>query len=189
MAYCLVKHRAHNFTFTLLLFIHIVLQIFLLVLISRRTAEGKIWIKYRRENNIEMDFTKKWSILVWPWFHGLRVFVFHKSEFLGKLSDCQLLSNIYMEDLRVFTAVTMKMPSSGMTPCGFTIDRRFGGTCRFHIQGRRNNSSDRLTIFLARVISSTLKMEATRSTETSVYNKPTRRHIPEDGIHHMHGVY
>jgi hypothetical protein len=28
----------------------------------------------------------------------------------------------------------------------------------------------------------TLKMEATHSSETSVYNKPTRRQIPEDGI-------
>jgi hypothetical protein len=25
-------------------------------------------------------------------------------------------------------------------------------------------------------------MEVTRSSETSVYNKPTQRHIPEDGI-------
>jgi hypothetical protein len=25
-------------------------------------------------------------------------------------------------------------------------------------------------------------MEETRSSETSVYNKPTRHHIPEDGI-------
>jgi hypothetical protein len=25
-------------------------------------------------------------------------------------------------------------------------------------------------------------MEATRSSEMSIYNKPTRRHIPEDGI-------
>jgi hypothetical protein len=37
-------------------------------------------------------------------------------------------------------------------------------------------------LFLSRVISSTLKMEVTRSSETSVYNKPTWRHIPEDGI-------
>jgi hypothetical protein len=37
-----------------------------------------------------------------------------------------------------------------------------------------------------RVISSTLKMEATRSSEMSVYNKPTGRHIPEDGIVHSH---
>jgi hypothetical protein len=42
--------------------------------------------------------------------------------------------------------------------------------------------TNRLTLILARVISSTLKMEAARSSETSVYNKPTRCHIPEDGI-------
>jgi hypothetical protein len=42
--------------------------------------------------------------------------------------------------------------------------------------------SSLLTTFLARVISSTLKMEVTRSSETSVYNKPTRRHIAEDAI-------
>jgi hypothetical protein len=36
-------------------------------------------------------------------------------------------------------------------------------------------------ILLAHVIS-TLKMGATRFSETSVYNKPTRCHIPEDGI-------
>jgi hypothetical protein len=29
-------------------------------------------------------------------------------------------------------------------------------------------------------------MEATCSSETSVYNKPTRRHMPEDGI--LHGT-
>jgi hypothetical protein len=29
-------------------------------------------------------------------------------------------------------------------------------------------------------------MEATRSSETSVYNKPTLRHILEDGILHSH---
>jgi hypothetical protein len=44
----------------------------------------------------------------------------------------------------------------------------------------------RLTLFLARVISSTLKMEDTRSSETSVYNKHTRRHIPKDDILHIH---
>jgi hypothetical protein len=41
--------------------------------------------------------------------------------------------------------------------------------------------SSRLTLFLARVIYSTLKMEATHSTETTVYNKPTRRHVPQHG--------
>jgi hypothetical protein len=39
-----------------------------------------------------------------------------------------------------------------------------------------------LTIFLSRDISSNLKMEATRSSETSVHNKPTQRHTPEGGI-------
>jgi hypothetical protein len=39
-----------------------------------------------------------------------------------------------------------------------------------------------LTLFLTHVISPPLKMEATRSSETSVYNKSKRRHIPEDGI-------
>jgi hypothetical protein len=42
--------------------------------------------------------------------------------------------------------------------------------------------SHSLTLFLARFISYILKMEATRSSETSVYNKPTRRHILEDDI-------
>jgi hypothetical protein len=41
--------------------------------------------------------------------------------------------------------------------------------------------SYRLTLFLAPVISSTLKMEATRSSETLVSIKPTWRHIPEGG--------
>jgi hypothetical protein len=77
-----------------------------------------------------------------------------------------------------------------VAPCGFIINRSFGGMCRLHLQGRRNNASEekcytvtnRLTRFLARVIYTSLKMEATCSSETSVYNRPTRRHIPEDGI-------
>jgi hypothetical protein len=36
-----------------------------------------------------------------------------------------------------------------VVPCGFIIIRRFGRTCRLHLQGNH------LTIFLARVISST----------------------------------
>jgi hypothetical protein len=43
-----------------------------------------------------------------------------------------------------------------------------------------------LTLFIAHIISSTLKMEAIRSSETSVYNKPMQRHIPEDTIPHSH---
>jgi hypothetical protein len=33
---------------------------------------------------------------------------------------------------------------------------------------------------------STLKMEAIRSSETSVHTRSTRHHIPEDGILHSH---
>jgi hypothetical protein len=44
--------------------------------------------------------------------------------------------------------------------------------------------SHRIALFLSRFISSTLKLEATRSSETSVYNKPTRSHISEDGTFH-----
>jgi hypothetical protein len=72
-----------------------------------------------------------------------------------------------------------------VAPCGFTINRCFGRTCRLHLQCKRNNVSEEkcwvvakrlttvrsssqsisncLTLFLARLISSTLKMEATIS--------------------------
>jgi hypothetical protein len=43
-----------------------------------------------------------------------------------------------------------------------------------------------LTLFLDRIISSTLKMEATPFSETSVNNKSTWCHIPQDGILHSH---
>jgi hypothetical protein len=36
------------------------------------------------------------------------------------------------------------------------------------------------------VISSTMKVDTTRLSETSVYNKPTQGHISEDGILHSH---
>lgn len=44
--------------------------------------------------------------------------------------------------------------------------------------------SVRQLFFFARDMSSTLKMESTCPSETSVYNRPTRGHIPEDGILH-----
>jgi hypothetical protein len=46
------------------------------------------------------------------------------------------------------------------------------------------NRFPRLRFLLACVLSSTLKMEATRSSETPVFNKPTQSHIPEDGVLH-----
>jgi hypothetical protein len=66
-----------------------------------------------------------------------------------------------------------------VAPYVFITNRRFGGTRRFHLQ-----DSGLLTLFLARVIPCTLKMRATDF--TSVYNKTTRRHITENGIHHSH---
>jgi hypothetical protein len=43
-----------------------------------------------------------------------------------------------------------------------------------------------LTILFTGGFCSTMKMEAIRSSETSVLTRPTRRHVPEDGIHHSH---
>jgi hypothetical protein len=101
------------------------------------------------------------------------------------------MTNLGRNSYSYFTMVTVKNAVFwDMEPCGLIINR-FGGTCRLHLQGRRNNAREEsvgrlitccLTLFLSRVISSTLKMEATRSSETSVYNKPTRCHISEDGI-------
>jgi hypothetical protein len=43
----------------------------------------------------------------------------------------------------VFTAVTMKNAVFwDVAPCGFIINRRFEGTCRLHLQDRRNNASE-----------------------------------------------
>jgi hypothetical protein len=104
-------------------------------------------------------------------------------------------------------AVTLKNSILlNVAPCGLNINRRFGGIYRLRLQSRRNNTSSavdltqplpsqyspsrnfsqsvscRLTLYLARVTSSTLKMEATCSSETSVSNESTRHHGPEDGI-------
>jgi hypothetical protein len=58
-----------------------------------------------------------------------------------------------------------------MTPCSpLSFNQRFGGTHHLHLQGRRNKFSKHLfaCFFLAELISSTLKMEAISSFETSV---------------------
>jgi hypothetical protein len=69
-----------------------------------------------------------------------------------------------------------------VTPCRSCVNRRVGGTYRLHLQGRKIR--ERRTSSLADFF--TLKMEAIRSSETSVHTRSTRRHIPEDGILHSH---
>jgi hypothetical protein len=90
----------------------------------------------------------------------------------------------------VFTAMAMKNAVFwDVGSCRYFVNRRFGGTYRLHLQGRRNpraiNQRERVAT-RSSWISSTLKMEAIRSSETSVNEIPTRRHIPEDGILHSH---
>jgi hypothetical protein len=99
----------------------------------------------------------------------------------------------------VFTALTMKNAvfwdvalcrSSG-------LNRRFGGTYRLHLHGRKiRERGTRVSRWLQTKQSpahagssladfSTLKMEAIPSSETSVQStRSTRRHNPEDGILH-----
>jgi hypothetical protein len=69
-----------------------------------------------------------------------------------------------------------------VAPCRYFVNRRFGGTYGLHLQG----ISYLLTLVHRSWISSTLKMEEIRSSETSVHTISTRHHIPEDGILHSH---
>jgi hypothetical protein len=78
-----------------------------------------------------------------------------------------------------------------VAPCRSCVNRRFGGTYRLHLQGRkireRGTSVNRCLQPPAHAGSSladfsTLKMEAIHSSETSVHTRSARRHIPEDGI-------
>jgi hypothetical protein len=88
-----------------------------------------------------------------------------------------------------------------ITPCSpLSVNRSFGETYRLHLQGRRNkfrkkpasvkqnNACHQLACwFLAELISSTLKIEAFCSSETSVVaQRTTRRYIPEDDTLHKH---
>jgi hypothetical protein len=63
-----------------------------------------------------------------------------------------------------------------ISPHGAT-NRRLGGKCRLHLQDRRNILARKSVRRLLRI------WRRHVSSETSVYNKATRRHIPEDGIH------
>jgi hypothetical protein len=91
---------------------------------------------------------------------------------------CDLVLRIRHRDVRfeVFTAVTMKNAVFwDVAPCTSCVNRRFGRMYRLHLQPPAHAGFS-LGDF------STLKMEALRFSETSVYSRSTRRHIPEDGI-------
>jgi hypothetical protein len=82
-----------------------------------------------------------------------------------------------------------------VAPCRYCVNRRFGGTYRLHLQGRkireRGISLSRWLRTPAHAGSSladffTLKMKEIRSSETSVHTRSTWRHMPEDSILHSH---
>jgi hypothetical protein len=76
-----------------------------------------------------------------------------------------------------------------VAPCRSCVHRRFGGTYRLHLQGRKIRDLSLQPLAhagssLADV--STLKVVEIHSSETSVQTRSTRRDIPEDGILHSY---
>jgi hypothetical protein len=65
-------------------------------------------------------------------------------------------------------------------PCRSCVNRRFGGTYRLHLQGRKIR---KLETSLSRWLQT--EQSAIHSSETSVHTSSTRPHIPEDGILHL----
>jgi hypothetical protein len=73
-----------------------------------------------------------------------------------------------------------------VVPCRYCVNRRFRGTYGLHLHSRKiRERGTRVSRWLLADFS-TLKMEAIRSSETSVYTICRRHHIPEDGILHSH---
>jgi hypothetical protein len=91
----------------------------------------------------------------------------------------------------VLTAVVMKSSIFwDITPCNpLRINRRFGGTCRLHIQGRMWQAElcfpPAFTLVSCLACSLTLKTEVTCSSKTSVdFKWTTWLYIPEDRTLH-----
>jgi hypothetical protein len=92
-----------------------------------------------------------------------------------------------------------------ITPCSpLKVNRRFGGTCRFHFQNRISQETSvkaggkeshlslclpaAFTLVSCLAYSSTLKMEVTCFSETSVdFQRTTRRYMPGDTTLQMAG--
>jgi hypothetical protein len=97
--------------------------------------------------------------------------------------------------------------SFDVTQCGSCQNQSFGGMCRLHLQGvknprcvtalaiinRLNHNAKWFCILVTSnfvpnaLVLSTLKIEATHSSETSALTRSTLPHIEEDGILHSHG--
>jgi hypothetical protein len=111
-----------------------------------------------------------------------------------------LLKQIHLIGTFYFLQVTLSMKNDvvwNVAQGWSCVNRRFGGTYRLHLQGRkiRERGSS-----LSRWLSlqppthaassfadfSALKLEAIRSCETSVHTRSTLRPIPEDDILHSH---
>jgi hypothetical protein len=95
-----------------------------------------------------------------------RYITFHKSSNTKRRFCWKCRNDIELVRFEVFTAVVMKsIVIWDVTPCSLL-------SC---------NRPPACLLVLAEIISSALKMEATRSSETSVATQQTtRRHIPED---------
>jgi hypothetical protein len=101
-------------------------------------------------------------------FIKLASFYVFQSDFFYIIDDVSLI-----EKIAIFWDVAL---------CRSCVNRCFGGTYRFHVQGRKIR---RLQLS-AHTGTSIVNMEAIRSSETSVHTRSSQRHIPEDGIHHSH---
>jgi hypothetical protein len=87
---------------------------------------------------------------------------------------------------KVFTEVVVK----SSVRCPLKVNRRFGGTCRLQLRGRRKrqrrnqreaNSKQNVMLVSCLAYSSTLKMKSICSSKTLVgFQRTTRGYIPED---------
>jgi hypothetical protein len=104
-------------------------------------------------------------------------------EFVGSVI---IKSISLLVGFEVLTVVVKSTIFWDITPCSpLNVNRRFGETYRLHFQGRRISwaRNQRESPLLWSTYSSTLKMEAICSSETSAdIQRTTRRYIPQDGI-------
>jgi hypothetical protein len=106
-----------------------------------------------------------------------------------------MTNTLYLVGFEVFKAVTMKNAVLwGVAPCrSDRLNRSFGGSYRIHLQGKKIQREQVAAELLLPAHAgssladfSTLKMEAIRSSETSVQSiTSTRRHTPKYGILHF----